>query len=79
MVFPARFSTVCPCCNTRIKTGTQVVWFKGTPAKHFTCPTTTTKSPYKDFPTAEDAEVAMVNAEMADVEGNDDVQDDQPW
>jgi hypothetical protein len=75
MVFPARFSTVCPCCNTRIKIGTQVVWFKGTPAKHFTCPTQTTKSPYKEFPPQDEMEAHL--AVLA--EGNDDVQDDQPW
>ena len=37
MTITAKFSTICPCCNTRITAGSKVEWTKGSPARHVAC------------------------------------------
>jgi hypothetical protein len=37
MIITAKFASACPCCNVRITVGSQVVWTKGSQARHVGC------------------------------------------
>lgn len=37
MTITAKFSGICPCCNTAIRAGEQVEWTKGSKARHPRC------------------------------------------
>lgn len=37
MIITAKFSTICPCCNSRIQAGEKVEWTKGSKAVHAAC------------------------------------------
>lgn len=37
MTITAKFASVCPCCNNRIRVGEKVEWSKGNKARHVKC------------------------------------------
>lgn len=36
-IITAKFSTICPCCNSRIEAGSRVSWTPGSKALHVAC------------------------------------------